>query len=197
MGNCVDGDIIRVTAKMSANSGVDLFQNVYHLLFAGSPAEDNIVHDAIALVLDDAYSYPENGWPTTIDADSISSWNLTQDRPMIEAAWPSFGGGTGAGDSVPYQCAPLVLFETDTARSQGRKYLPPVTEALQTNGVLSSAMTDQLVFFAAEFLGGVIGSGWSALFGNWNPDLARFATWTDALIKSIIRTQRRRVPGVG
>ncbi|GAG64292.1 unnamed protein product, partial [marine sediment metagenome] len=65
-----DGDILRVTAKMSV--GEDDVQNVYHLEanVTGTPS-DETVFDEIADWLDDAYDDLASSMCVTVDFDSI------------------------------------------------------------------------------------------------------------------------------
>lgn len=195
-----DGDILRVTAKMSFNSGAAQVQNVYHTQCIFTTAQtDAATHVGVEQALNDAYTNLIARLPDTLDFDTIETWNLTQDRPMIEDTWPSLVAGTNGGQMCPPQTAPLVLFTTAVARSQGRKYLPPSNEGnVLGGGLIDSLLEASMVDYAADMLiGWTISSGNYGVWGNWNVALARFAVWKAAIIKDRLRTQRRRVPGVG
>jgi len=197
MGSVVADDIIRVTAKMVYNSGVDDVQNVFHMKFAGTTQDDAVVHAAIADALDTAYAHLANRMPTTTAFSTIATWNVTQDRPMIEDIWPVLTAGLGSGEAMPGQCAPLVLFDTDAPRSQGRKFLPFFRELDMTAGSLSGAAQAEMVSFVLDILANVVETLWQANFGNWSTKYARFAPFISAIVKTVVRTQRRRVMGVG
>lgn len=197
MGSCVTGDILRVTAKLAYNSGVDDIQNVYHLQYVGATETDAVVHAAIATVLNTAYGEIIVRIPSTTTFESIETWNVTQDRPMVEDDWPTLTVGQTASDPLPAQCSCLVLFDTNAPRSQGRKYLPFFTEGLSTAGILSGATLNDVADYIAVLLSEVDGGTWAAIFGNWSPTLERFAAWISGAAQAIVRTQRRRVRGVG
>lgn len=198
MGSVVNGDVIRVTAKMAYNSGIDDIQNVYHYRYTGViPCTDELVHEALADWLDDAYQEIKASIPTTTTFVTIETWNFTQDRPMIEDSWPVMTAGTGTGETMPAQCAPLCLFTTATARSQGRKYLPFMRELDMANGILGSSALARITGYLT-FIISTIGAGGGLLTpGNYSPEKVRFAAWIGAIAKDVIRTQRRRVRGVG
>jgi hypothetical protein len=200
MGTCHSGDIIRTTAKLTWNAGADEVQNVYHLkLYLDEDMDDTDVHDAIASHLDDCYDDLEPYIAASVTFSTIQTWNVTQDRPMLEAPWPVQTVG-GAGQQLyATQFAPLCLFSTQAPRSQGRKYLPPVTEGdVSLGGVLSAnlllAMADFVLPLITDL---VIDLGKTAKYGNWNKSLGRFAPWVSAILQAVGRTQRRRVSGIG
>lgn len=197
MGTTVDGDIIRVTAKMTYNAGVDDVQNVYHMKFDGPDMVDEDVHTMIAGYLNTAYDYIKGLSTTDVEFETIETWNLTQDRPMIENTWPTLTAGTGTGQSSPQQGAPLCLFNTASPRSQGRKFLPPPTETVWEGDSISSTALAAIVNWANVILGGASYGSNSLLPGNWSKKYTRFAPWISGIVETVLRTQRRRVRGVG
>lgn len=192
-----DNDVIRVTAKMSRASSLGEIQNVYHIRYDGSSVSYETLWDAVATWLDDAYGNIVDEIHPNVHFDTIEMFNVTQDEPVGEDAWPTLTAGTGASDMLPAQTSPLVLFPTNTARSQGRKFLPPVGEESQSNGVLLAGVLTSMANYAADLLENIPVGVWSAAVGNYNPTLARFAPWISAIVKDVLRTQRRRVAGVG
>jgi hypothetical protein len=197
MGVVNIGDIIRATCKCEAGAGKEDVQNVYHLMMAGGMAEDSEVHEYIAAALDTAYTNIADEIPDDVSFTSIQTWNVTQDRPMLESAWPVLTVGGAGADQTPYPVAPLVLFPTGAARSQGRKFLPPFSEGGMTNGLLTAGVMTKLAGYAADILSNVVGPDWLAIFGNWSPSKARFADWVGAILTDILATQRRRRRGRG
>lgn len=193
-----NGDIIRVTCKLAHNSGVDDIQNVYHYkAVLGTPASDLLIHNTIAANMELAYTEINTRIPNTTTYTTIESWNVTQDAPMVEAAWPTLTAGTGTGEFMPAQCAPLCLFSTATARSQGRKYLPFLREADMNGGILSAATLADIADMIAILLAVLDPGDGNLYIGNWRKTPARFAQWVAGEVQSIVRTQRRRVRGVG
>jgi hypothetical protein len=202
MGTCADSDIVRVTAKMSYSTGAGQVQNVYHciLYLPTGPAADSVVHDAIAGALDTAYTYLNTQIRNSLLYDTIETWNVTQDRPMVEADWPVLAAGeASADDPGAPQVAPLVKFTTPAARSQGRKFLPPVIEtAINNFGTVTSTLQGFMASYALELLGYIPITDFGTLqFGNYSKTYSRFAPWVNAIVSVIARTQRRRVRGVG
>jgi hypothetical protein len=197
MGVVNNNDIMRVTAKTTIPP--DDFQNVYHARYLGASGQsDAVAWLAIANVLEAAYTELLPGVTNQLDFDTIEVWNVTQDRPMIEASWPTLTSGSSVGEPLPFQCAACVLFPTATARSQGRKFFPGFTES-ETGGdsLWDAAALVDLVAAAAELLGTFTMGAGNFSFGNYNEDLVRFAQWISAIVQAVIKTQRRRSPGVG
>ena len=192
------GDIIRVTCKMGYAAGA--VQNVYHYKHIGSGSvPDATFMSALGTEMNTNY--------TTINAylapgfmyHTIEAFNVTQDAPIDEIAWPSLTVGTGSGtDSYATQCAALVKFPTATARSQGRKYLGGLMEGyVGSGGLIESAFLTALGSFATAMLSGFSAGGEDFEAGNWNPSLARFAAWIAGVVADRVATQRRRRAGVG
>jgi hypothetical protein len=106
-------------------------------------------------------------------------------------------GGSSA-EINPLQLAGLALFGTNTARSQGRKYLPPsVTSLIGEAGALNTTLRNAYILWGLDFLDTVTQGDAVFGFGNWNPTTAHFSQWTSVTVQNIFRTQRDRVQGVG
>lgn len=191
------GDILRVTAKMSVLT--DDVQNVYHYEASGTgTATDAATMTAIALALDDAYEEIVAELTTGLRYDTIEFFNVTQDVPMGEDAWPNQVTGSAVGEILPLQCSAVCLFGTATARSQGRKFLPPMKEeASDSRGVVNAATITAILLLIIELLTGVTVGTLTFHPGNWNLLLTRFAEWISGTINPVMKTQRRRVAGVG
>jgi len=191
-----NGDIIRVTAKMS--HGADDIFNVFHLRAYGDTIAEATAETLIANWVDGLYTSLDENFSTGMTFDTISMFNITQDSPMNEVDWPVKTAGLNAAQALPLQVSPLVLFPTSQARSQGRKYLPPITEADSDGaGQLSSDLLAGIADFIAAVLNGPSSGGTEFFPGNWNSDLARFVVWISGKAATYLRTQRRRVRGVG
>lgn len=192
-----NNDILRVVAKMSWN-GLDV-QNTYHLRASvtSDPGDATVVQE-IAAALDGAYDNIANEIPNDIYFDSIQVWNATTNTYLGEDSWPTLTAGPLTDTPLPPQCAPLVLFNTNVNKSQGRKFLPDfTTHALESDGTMTSAALAYVALFIADILAGVTGTGWSGEFGNYNVDLVRFIPWVTGLARDMYATQRRRYFGKG
>lgn len=199
MAFCQDGDVVRVTCKMSHYGGADTVQNRYFVkLQMNSPLQDSQCHDAIADHFDTAYGEIAPGVTDGVTFDSIETWNITQDRPMVEDGWPTLTVGLDGGQPCPAQSAPVILFNTAAPRSQGRKFLPFPSEGHQSAaGILDGTYLGYMADFGAALLQAIVLADGYGLTGNWSKKYSRFAPWISAVVKSVLRTQRRRVHGVG
>lgn len=191
------GDILRVVVKYSRDGG-DV-QNVYHLrATVSSDPGDTTVVDEIATWIDTSYSNIHGNMPNDYLCETVAVWNETTDTFLGEAAWPVQTGGTQTDNSLPPQAAPLVLFNTNVNRSQGRKFLPGFSVgSLDLTGTLSASALTNIGNFIASILAGVTGTGWSGEPGNWNVTLNRFVPWVVGLAQDMFATQRRRYLGKG
>jgi hypothetical protein len=190
------GDVVRVTAKMSFGSGD--CQNTFWGFNAGADETDINVWTGIAAEIDDAYDTYDGVLTTSLKFDSIQVWNDTRHQPVGEAAWPTLVQGAISGDNAPLQLAPLVLFGTMTAKSQGRKYLPaPAMSGVDDFGQLASGVYNAAVLWAYKFLTPATAGSASIVWGNFNLTTFVFSPYISLLVSDIFRTQRRRVQGVG
>jgi hypothetical protein len=192
-----DGDIIRITAKMS--QGLSDIQNVYHLqLSTSGPVADATFLGEIADDIDSMYDDLISNIADNVTFDTIQVYNVTQDEYIGETSWPSQTDGGAASDMLPPQTAPLVLFSTPYLKSQGRKFLPPFTiNAVDDDGTIDTAPLAQIVLFIVDVLTQKSGVNWTGYLGNWNKDLARFAQWLEGTARDFFATQRRRYTGYG
>lgn len=191
------GDVIRATAKMS--QGVSDIQNVYHFKASGSgTATDQAVMDALSTKLDDAYTDFNAFLSSGFLYNSIEYFNITQDEPMGDEDWPVLTVGGTVAETLPFQTSVLCLFGTAVTKSQGRKFLPPMIETASDDaGVVSSAVVTAVTAYIVEILATKVTGTINLDPGNWNGTLVRFAEWLSGTINQFMKTQRRRVPGVG
>lgn len=191
------GDIVRITCKMSQD-GKDV-QNVYHMKAAVSAAvtyEDFL--DELAQDFDDMYNLVDTRFADVLTFDTIEMYNITKDEYIGETAWPVLTVGSSLSDELPVQSSPCVLFPSDKLRSQGRKFLPPLTiGSLDDHGTIVASVLAEIAAYAAEALTAKVGTDWAGVLGNWNPDLGRFAEWVSAVVLPEFKTQRRRYTGTG
>lgn len=197
MADLISGDVVRIVAQMTHNAGSDILQNVYHAQYSGPTTTELNFHQQMDDWLEDAYDNLLAQLPDDVEFDTITTFNVTQGRPMYTLAWPTLTAGNNLGDYLPAQIAPLAKFTTFAPKSQGRKYLPFLAETASTGGILEAAALAAVSAFASHLITGFSVDFGTAVLGNWNPTLARFAEWVGAIVDEVVRTQRRRVPGVG
>lgn len=192
-----NGDILRVVYKMSAY-GADV-QNVYHIRASvTSDPGDEVVLEEILAWLEEAYTSPAVQIVNEVTFDSVAVWNVTSETFIGEIASDSLTAGSNTGNNLPIQTAPLVLFNTNVNKSQGRKFLPWLSSAaIDGDGTPTSTVLTALGLFAGFILDGISGTGWTGIAGNWSEPKQRFVEWLWAVVVDRFATQRRRQYGVG
>lgn len=191
------GDVIRIQARMLRN-GTDAVQNVYHVEHdTGSPVTDaDWVDDVSALI--DAEMFDLKGKiALNITSLDLLFFNVTQDVTLPDGSWDTFTVGADTEDPNPPQVSAEVFWRTGAARVIGRKFLPPMGEASQDDGVWTSSLLALLVTFAANFIGSIIISQGNVIFGVFNATTATFNAYASGFAPIDSRTQRRRRTGVG
>jgi len=192
-----DGDVLRLVAKMS-NGGDDI-QNVFHVQVAGTGFGTNDdVLDAVSEQIDYAYTQFDQYLSDNLNFDSIEGYNVTQEEYLGEQTWPTLVQGGSADEEIPPQCAPLCLFLTEVAKSQGRKFLPPLIKThIDSDGTISGTALAAIYLFCTSILAGVDEGTWTAVFGNYRPLGEIFIEWVSAVARDFFATQRRRYQGKG
>lgn len=105
--------------------------------------------------------------------------------------------GTSTADMAPHGNAPVVRFETATAKRQGRKFLPGMVESATTDSTLTGAAIAGLLSYGITADNPVSDQGTSISMGVWNPTLGFKGFSGTVLVNTITGYQRRRKPGVG
>jgi len=192
-----NNDVLRVSCKMSL-FGQDV-QNVFYIRNngAGSVDDTTAVTEVLAR-LDSAFVLQNGEITNNLSYDSIEIFNITQDRPMGEYAWPTLTVGGAVSEALPNQVSGLVLFPTTTARSQGRTYLGGHVEGNNSStGVPDGGALAAMAAWAAALIAPWLVGGGEFEFGNWSSEKLRFAAYVSSLVRDVWRTQRRRAQGVG
>lgn len=190
-------DVMRVTAKMSIQQQ-DVI-NVFHVQNQGAGSiDDGSAHTFVLIRLDAAYSELVALLSDLLNFETVETFNVTQDAPMLETAWLTLDDGDKLDQVLPQQTAALCLFPTGVARSQGRKYLGGFTEDSNADGAIPSpTLVTALGAFVDVLVDNwIIGTG-EFVFGNYDGVIFRFAEWISAIVREVWRTQRRRATGVG
>jgi hypothetical protein len=192
------GDIIRCTQSMLYDNS-DRYENVYYYQHQGSGGlADNVVLAGLEGEISGWTGYILGLQVNELVYEGVECYNVTQDTPMGFLADTYSNAGTNAGTALPLQCSMLVTFDSGDKHGQGRKYLAAPAVAAQSDaGILTGAALTALGTWAAAVLGGVSISGEDFVVGHYRKATGAFLDWLSARVDTVIRTQRRRVLGVG
>lgn len=194
------GNVLKLTAKLTLpNAGQ--CQNVYYVEVTDIAGQNQLqIRTAIGRYLDAIYVAIDTHMDTNVEPDIIDIYNLSADTAEPSVNFNSFAGGTGAAQGLPPQNSVMIRGTTNVKRREARKYMPPVTEVDQENGIVNAGtLTDYATAGAAWIADYIDGTNGVTL----NPVVVRalaplvFSPLQSALINAVIDTQRRRKQGVG
>lgn len=194
-----DGNVIRTTVEcLIDNSSV--VQNVFHWAYAGT----TVIDDQTAV--DDMRDHLENGGYAILDIDQTTrltyvgyqNYNLSLGAPLPFSPADDPLAGLHVGEALPFQTAALMSFPTGVSRSIGRKYIAGYTESgTGGGGELDTLPLARLASSAVVWLLNPVIEFGTASLGNTIPSGLSFWPWTSFRVDTLLRTQRRRIPGVG
>lgn len=199
----LDGDILRVSLNFELGDGT-LYQNIYHYIRDGTDPFSDAAHiTAISSALATAYA-EINGLVRNDVTEQLSSvdriewvtdaWVLTENIGTFTMTWVP----GGAGEGLPYQSAPYVIFKTERPRSIGKKFLFPFTEAAQDETILTAGSVTSIVEYAADIVTSIILGGDATLTaGIPRTGVNTWFNFLVAVVPDLLGSQRRRRPGVG
>jgi hypothetical protein len=191
-------DVIRTAAKALGPQGQQIVNVFYHQCVAGEyPAIEADIMEMIAEYLDDMYTPLEGEMPSTLTADALEFYNVTQEKPLGSLPWPSWEGGTSIGDHLPEGVAACITASTAVKRVLPKKFLGVLMEGDQTAGNWGAGLLTDLALFAAAWIANITSGPYVLQPGTWRRLLEVFVPLTGAVVKSICSYQRRRKPGVG
>lgn len=191
------GDVIRVQARMLRN-GVDAVQNVYHVHHdTGSPVVDATWVSEVSAIIDAAMFGLSTAISPNITPLDLLFFNITQDVTLPDGAWTTFVGGTSGLHANAPQVSAEVFWRTGAARVIGRKFLPPMTEDLQSDGLWVAGLLASLAAFGVALVGSILTLQGNVSFGTYNAVTAVFNAYASTFVPIDARTQRRRRTGVG
>lgn len=192
-----NGSVLRVIAKL-ADVAQDVY-NVYHLYIDGTTTLTDLQFvSMLASLLDTAYTEINAAVHEDVTYESVQAYNLTTSEELGEVAWPALVDGSATLDKLPPQCAALVLFDTTTPNSQGRKFLPVFAEGNnEADGTMNTATLALVAAYAADFVTPITLDTGEAVWGNWNASAQTFSEWELATVRDFYATQRRRYVGSG
>lgn len=193
-------DVIRASVKADydfADDVVNVFWFRLTTVIDGSDATLEV--DAVAII-ESLFANIAGSIGSKLAQDNVTLINKTQDEFIGEAALTT--NFNGAGDVLPLQCAALVIGRTAKPRTQGRKYLGPLPEGVQQDGILTAASRIEFDAFAAEYvapLSPASGNVWEAGVAKLGAGgvLVSFEPFKEGKALGAIRTQRRRTLGRG
>lgn len=141
----VNGDILRTTANFLLPDGTQ-YQNVYHHIcqFVASFGDSTVVTEIdtwVGNVYSNLIARVNSGTVVQVCNVDKVAWNGTEwaVTANVGSFVPTFVP-TAAGDITPNQISPFVVFKTERPRTVGRKFMFPVMETDQNQGVRKSVV---------------------------------------------------------
>jgi len=200
-------EIVRVTVRFINVVSGDI-ENVYHFYAGGAVTDsDQDITDAIADYMETAYTgintvmHGDNDpYDIKVDVVTYAGGRETVVRNIGQQGWTMATPPAGTGDLMPSMDACIVTFRTPRPKSRGRKFIGAITEAVNASGSFSGNPVTYLTNYAADILTNV-----GTLTSDLVPCvLSQYGTTpqfalaiTEAIVNTVIGTQRRRRKGVG
>lgn len=192
-----NGSVVRIT-MLGLLDEKDV-QNVYHVQLTG----DGVITDSVfKLVVGDqidlAYASLNSLITEDFDPTYYEFFNITEDRPMGLHACGTYFNPAGTAERLPQQVAALCRFGTNTARSQGRKFIGGLTiDMTSADGTIGSSGITALGLYIAQLVPAIVQGPDTLRFGNYRASDGRFAPWVNGNAASSTKTQRRRYVNIG
>lgn len=197
-------DILRVVAQFRAAQTSTRVQGVYHFkvnTFVMGPDSD--VANDFKTFMEALYLTIAGLQSTTTVGEFVKVTNLTQ-RERVGQLGLTYAGTVPGGEILPPQCAAEVLVSLKKLRSTARKYIGPLAETIQADGILTAAavanLTDFLAMYITNFNGAITGNTYEPVTvktaGTVIQNVNTFDDSTGRIV-DIVHTQRRRTQGVG
>lgn len=194
------GDKIRVAFVQKWES-VDDNINVMHFGVATNPTPntDAALLEDLGELLGLAWTNIEAGLSTSLTADHIEAYNVSDDVPIgLGSIGGGYTGGTGTGEALPPADCLLLLMNTSKKRTQGRIYLSGLTEAQQSGGKWSSGMRSAAATLVADLMSTpVLPNGSEFQFGVYSRADGLLWQITTVRAQELTAYQKRRKPGRG
>jgi hypothetical protein len=200
-----NGDVLKVFLELVLADGT-IAQNVYHLRAAfaddqtdsavSSAVEDYLedIMGELATYLSDDFTINPS-WLNRVVWDPTGAKWVTE--YLVDIFTPTFTH-TNTDDPFPNQIAPVMVGNTYTPSSRGRKFLPGFVETAAEAGNLVAGAVVALVSATSYYITPVVvATGNNLVPGVPDEDSSTFWTFRDGSANTIVGTQRRRKPGVG
>jgi len=201
----VDQDILRVSLNFELDDGTQ-YQNVYHMIRDGEDVHSVQDHlDAIEVKMELAYADIQSLVSTAVTeqlcfVDRVEFNEIVDDWRIVEnvGTFTPLFEPSGSTDGIPYQCAPYIFFKTQRPRTVGKKFLFPVDEFVQNDGILSGPAITAITAMATELLTNIaLGGDATLTMGVPRTGVSAWFNFLVAVVSDVIGTQRRMKPGVG
>lgn len=201
----LDQDVLRVSANFELGDGTQ-YQNIYHMIRDGSDPFSDAVHvAAIKVQIQTMYSRLVGQVLSSVVerlsfVDRVEFNEITDQWAVVEniGTFTPVFEPTNAGDGLPYQSAPYIIFKTQRPKSVGKKFLFPFAEDQQDETILTGTAVTQMVAFGADVLAGIaLGGDATLTMGITRTGIGIFLNFLVAVINDVIGSQKRRRPGVG
>lgn len=201
----VDQDILRISVNFELGDGTQ-YQNIYHMVRDGQDAYSDAVHvTAIRTKIEAMYAtivaqvrndvVEQLSFVDRIEFNEITDqWEVVEN---IGTFTPAFTPAN-AGEGLPYQSAPYIIFKTQRPKSVGKKFLFPFAESEQDETVLTGAAVTAMVAFGVSVLNALVVGGDATLtMGIVRTGIQTWLSFLVAVVNDVIGSQKRRRPGVG
>jgi len=193
-------DILRVAARMHHALHGDLV-NVYHLRVEDiASMDDSIALDACAEWIETLYTTVVSHMAQAWTFEDINVFDVTQDRPLGSAAWPTLvDGGDEYNDTQPPQVAALVRATTGYSRNWARKFLGGFSEARNTaQGFLDSTLVTALGNFALAWITPLVeAEAYTLQPVVWHKGASLWRPLVEGVVRNVWSTVRTRRTGRG
>ena len=161
-----DGDILRVSANFELGDGTQ-YQNIYHMIRDGTDPYSDLVHtNAIKTKIEAMYQTIVSQVLSDVTeqlsfVDRVEFNEITDQWEVVEnigTFTPTFVP-VNAGEGLPYQSAPFIIFKTQRPKSVGKKFLFPFAEDQQDSTILVAGAVTAMVAFGVSVLNPLVVGG--------------------------------------
>lgn len=191
-------DVIRIVNVFDRPGSGDQYSNTLHLKVAASGwASDLVFMTEIAVYMDTAYTLVNSSVSNGIDYLHIDGQNITQNILLPLVSWPVLVSGANASEMLPTQVTSRPYWPTKRPKTRPALCLPPMGEGAQEDGgKLTAAILATVQAFADKFVGNIVLTSGTLLYGAYNTVLDRFTAVDSRVVPLRMGTQRRRKVGI-
>lgn len=200
------GDIVQIVQTWDTPL-VSVAQNVWHMIMGTGAGADS--DDLLADILTQqqvAFAEVEDGISDEFEVVLFEArvWDFTNHRfDGVGALAATLMAGLSVSDYLPHQVAALGRIITNSARRQGRTYLPGMTDSKVVDGILTPAFEADFAAYLAFFDTDISVTGGLFHWCTFNVDpLSPLYETASLAIQTVIAntlpsTLGKRKPGVG
>lgn len=191
-------DVARISAEFTSIQGDDAI-NVFHItMIDGADIGDQGFMDVVRDRLEVVYADLLDDISQDYSATQITGKVVIGGAQLLpDTAWTAGMTFTNIIDPLPPQIAALIYAGTNKARVQGRKYIFGLTEEDQDGGNWTGTMVTELAKFGAAWIADWIVGGRTFRMGVVGGIPLAFSKFSNAVVQTDSRTQRRRTIGRG